>query len=343
MVIADDGDRVIPFRCKELHMTGTPYSAVGIDVSKAVLDAVRTSDGARRQVRNDEAGWAELIAWVREVPPEVIVLEATGRYEVGVVIALDEAGMTPVVMNPLAIRRFAQSLGKRAKNDRLDAMVLARYGERMKPAVRAIPAETARKLRDLLARHRQLTELLVMEKNHLKQATSVVRPTIVSTIAHLEEQLRVTDALLASVVASDPAWQARVDRLDTAPGVASYSATCLAVELSELGTLTTKQLAALTGTAPHDHDSGAFTGKRFIGGGRKAVRTTLYRIAVTAIRCNPLMHAHYAQLTARGKPTKVARIACARRMLGLLNAMMRDGLTWDELTINQPTPALALA
>lgn len=324
-------------------MTEPAYSAIGIDVSKAVLDAVRTVDGVHLRVRNDKAGWAELIAWVDEAPPDVIVLEATGKYEIGVVIALDDAGMTPVVMNPLSIRRFAQSLGKRAKNDRLDAMVLALYGERMKPLVRPIPEETARNLRALLARHRQLTELVVAERNRLKQADAVVRPSVTSTIAFLEEQLRSTDALLASVVASDPEWQARVDRLDTAPGIASYSATCLAVELSELGELTTKQLAALTGTAPHDHDSGRFKGKRFISGGRSVVRTTLYRIAVTAIRCNPLMHAHYAQLRARGKPVKVARIACARRMLGLLNAMVRDGLTWNELTITQTSKIGVLA
>lgn len=316
-------------------MTEPAYAAIGIDVSKAVLDAVRTVDGAHLRVSNDQTGWAELIAWMQEVSPDVIVLEATGNYEVGVVIALDEAGMTPVVMNPLSIRRFAQSLGKLAKNDRQDALVLALYGERMKPLVRPIPEETARNLRALLARHRQLTELVVAERNRLKQADAVVRPSVKSTIAFLEEQLQSTDALLASVVASDPEWQARVDQLDTAPGIASYSATCLAVELAELGELTTKQLAALTGIAPHDHDSGRFKGKRFISGGRKAVRTTLYRIAVTAIRCHPLMHAHYAQLRARGKPVKVARIACARRMLGLLNAMVRDGLTWQELTINQ--------
>jgi transposase len=285
-------------------------------------------------VGNDEAGWAELIAWLAADPPDVLVLEATGRYEIGVVVALDRAGMTPVVLNPLAVRRFAQSMGRRAKTDRLDAAILAEYGARLRPTPRPIPADIARNLRDLLARHRQLSDMLVMEKNRLKQATAVVRPSVKSTIAYLEQELAATDLLLASVVASDPEWQAKVDRLDTAPGIGPYLATCLAVELAELGTLTRKQAAALVGVAPYAQDSGRATGRRQISGGRKAVRTALYQGTVTAIRCHPLLRAQFQHLIAAGKPPQVARIACARRFLGLLNAMMREHLTWPELSVH---------
>ena len=308
---------------------------IGIDVSKAQLDLVSLPDRTHWQVSNDAAGWDQLCLEFATTPPSLIVLEASGRYELGVVVALDAAGLTPVVMNPLAIRRFAQSLGKRAKNDRLDAELLARYAEQVRPVPRPIPAQTARDLRELLARRQQLTEELVMEKNRLHQATALVRPSILRLLGVLEAELESIDQLLAAVVASDPAWQARVDQLDTVPGIAPLSATRLAVWLPELGQLTGRELAALAGVAPYDHDSGRVRGLRQIGAGRAPVRLTLYQVLLTTIRWEPTFQAHYAQLVARGKPRKVALVACMRRLLGLLNAMVRDGLTWTQTRVGQ--------
>lgn len=308
---------------------------LGIDVSKERLDLVSLPDRTHWQVPNEAVGWEQLCTELATAPPSLIVLEASGRYELGVVVALDAAGMTPVVMNPLAIRRFAQSMGKRAKNDRLDAELLARYAEQVRPVPRPIPAETARDLRDLLARRQQLTDELVMEKNRLHQATPLVRPSIERLLAVLEEELDGIDQLLAAVVASDPAWQARVDQLDTVPGIAPLSATRLAAWLPELGQLTGRELAALAGVAPADHDSGRVRGRRQIGAGRAPVRLTLYQIVLTMMVREPTMRAHYAQLVARGKPPKVALVACMRRLLGLLNAMVRDGLTWQQTSVGQ--------
>jgi transposase len=320
---------------EEQAMTTTPVRWLGIDVSKHQLDLLSFPDRTQWQVPNDAAGWTQLCTELAAQPPTLIVLEATGRYEVGVVVALDAAGMTPVVMNPLAIRRFAQSLGRRAKNDRLDAELLARYAEQMRPVPRPIPAQTARDLRELLARRQQLTEELVMEKNRLHQATALVRPSILRLLAVLEDELAGMDALLAAVVAGDPAWQQRVEQLDTVPGIAPLSATRLAVGLPELGQLTGRELAALAGVAPFTRESGRFRGARQIAGGRAPVRQTLYQVLITTIRCDPVFRAHYAQLRERGKPHKVALVACMRRLLGILNAMVREGLTWPQTAVGQ--------
>jgi transposase len=225
---------------------------VGIDVSKERLDLMSLPDRTRWQVTNDAAGWEALCSTLRTRPPELIVLEATGRYEVGVVIALADAGMIPVVMNPLTIRRFRQRLGRRAKTD-----------------------------------------------------------------------------------ASDPDWQQRVDPLDSVPGIAPLSAMRLAVGLPELGRVSAKALASLTGIAPFPQDSGLFRGTRQIAAGRGAVRRTLYQVTMTTKRCDPTFRAHYTQLRERGKPHKVALVACMRRLLGILNAMVRDGLQWHETLVGQ--------
>jgi transposase len=312
-----------------------PMRFVGIDVSKDRLDLVSLPERTRWQVTNDPAGWEEVCTILRIQPPELIVLEATGRYEVGVVIALSDAGLIPVVMNPLTIRRFAQSLGRRAKTDLLDAELLARYAEQVRPTPRPIPEATARTLRDLLARRRQLGDVLVMEKNRRQQAAPVVRPSIATMIATLDVQLEAIVALLASVFATDPDWQQRIDQLDSVPGIAPLSATRLAVGLPELGRVSAKELAALAGIAPFPHDSGVFRGTRQIVAGRGAVRRTLYQVTMTTKRCDPSFRAHYQQLRKRGKPHKVALVACMRRLLGILNAMVRDGLLWHETRVGQ--------
>lgn len=286
-----------------------PERFVGIDVAKGWLDVVVLPAGTATRVDNDPEGWATLCAQLQGLGPTLIVLEATGKYEVGVVVALDAVGLTPVVANPLATRRFAQSLGRRAKTDRGDAL--------------------------LLARHRQLTKMLVEEKNRRQQADPRLHPGIAGHIAWLEAARTAIDHQLASVVASDPDWQRRVTQLDTVPGIAPFTATAIAVGLPELGRVTAKQVAALAGVAPFAVESGVRRGQRHIGGGRRDVRQALYQAMTTMIRCDAVMGAHYQQLRAAGKAHKQAMIACVRRLLGILTAMIRDGLTWQETEVGQ--------
>lgn len=314
--------------------SGGPERFVGIDVAKGWLDGAELPGGATWRVANDEAGWAEVVARCGGVST-LVVIEATGKYELGVVTALDLAGLTPVVANPLATRRFAQSQGRRAKTDRIDAVMLARYGERMRPTPRPVPEATARQLAEVLARRRQLTKMLVEEKNRRAQASALVQPSIAATITWLEGQRTEVDRLLESLVAGDPVWQARVTTLATVPGIGLLTATIVAVGLPELGRCSAKHLAALVGVAPFAVDSGHFRGTRHIAGGRGIVRHALYEAVVSTIRCHPTFKAQYARLRGRGKAHKVAMVACLRRLLGVLTAMVRDGLTWPETLVAQ--------
>lgn len=308
---------------------------IGIDVANAWLDVAERPSGRTWRVPNDETGWTQVVAALQPPADVLIVLEASGGYEAGVVLALDAAGLTPVVANPVATRRFAQSLGRRATTDRLDAAMLAHYAERMQPTPRPVPEATARTLQELLARRRQLTKMLVEEKNRRQQASPVVRPGVEAHIAWLEAQRGEVDQLLASVVASDPDWQARVATLDSVPGIGPLTATVVAVGLPELGDGTAKQLAALVGVAPWAVERGQHRGQRHISGGRGAVRHALYEAMMTTVRWEPSFAAHYAQLRAAGKPHKLAMVACIRRLLGILAAMVRDGLTWQQTDVGQ--------
>jgi transposase len=314
-------------------MTTDVERFIGIDVAKDWLDVGERPGGAAWRVANDPDGWQAVVDHCRAAPPTVIVLEASGQYELGIVTSLDLAGFAPVVANPVATRRFAQSLGRRAKTDRIDALMLAQYGERMRPTPRPLPEATARELQDLLARHRQLTKMLVEETNRRHQASALVRPSITAHIAWLEQQRDEVDAMRASVVASDPAWQARVALLDTVPGIGELTATILAVELPELGAATGKELAALVGVAPFAQESGQQRGQRHISGGRHHLRHAFYEAVKSTVRWDPTFAAHLAHLLAQGNPRKVAVVACMRRLLGILAVMVRDGLTWRETKV----------
>lgn len=314
---------------------GKPERFLGIDVSKAWLDVAERPGGQSWRVANDENGWQQLVAELGGGRSVLVVVEASGGYEVGLVTALDLAGLPPVVANPVATRRFAQSLGRRAKTDRIDAAMLAQYGERMRPTPRPLPEAIARVLQELLARHRQLTKMLVEEKNRRHQASALLRPGVEAHIAWLEGQRAEVDRLLASAVASDPAWRERVEVLDSAPGIGFLTATLVAVGVPELGVCPAKQAAALVGVAPWAIESGQHRGQRRIGGGRSAVRHGLYVALTSTIRCDPTFAAHYARLRAAGKPHKLAMVACIRRLLGILTAMLRDGLTWSQTRVGQ--------
>jgi transposase len=318
----------------------------GIDVSKGWLDIFQLPEQTHWQVANDATGWATLVAQAAAADPAWIVLEASGHLEVGVAVALDAVGRTPVILNPLVSRRFAQSHGQLAKTDRVDAALLARFGVERQPAPRPLPAELARDLGALLAVREDLVTQRAAAKTRLQQARAVVRPHLKRQIADLTTQIDTVAAELATLVASDPAWAAKVAQLATVPGIGLLTATLLAVSLPELGQATAKQLAALVGVAPVADDSGRRQGRRSIRGGRRPVRKALYQAVFTAV-CNPwcrgsLLQRHYAQLTARGKPRKVALVACMRRLLGLLTAMVRTGCTWDQLQVHaRGQPAMA--
>lgn len=308
---------------------------IGIDVAKAQLDLVEVPTGRHWSVPNTAAGWAQLCATIPADSLAGIVVEATGPYHVGVTLALAATGVTPIVVNPLTLRRFAQSLGRRAKTDRLDAEILARYGAQVRPVARPVPAETARQLQELLSRHQQLTKMLTSEKNRRHDASAVLQPSLDAHIAHLTAQRQQIDALLAAIVASDPYWAGRVAQLQSVPGIGALTATTLAVGVPELGEATRQEVAALVGVAPYACDSGTMRGQRHIAGGRRVMRQALYQVLTSALRCNLVLATHYRRLRARHKPHKVAMVASMRRLLGLLTAMVRDGLRWEELRVVQ--------
>lgn len=305
---------------------------VGIDVAKATLDVqVRPSD-ERWSVTNDEAGIRTLVEQLRGIGPSQIVLEATGGYELAAVSALAAAALPVVVVNPRQVRDFAKATGRLAKTDRLDAAVLARFAEQVRPEARPLATADQQELDALLTRRRQLIEMLTAEKNRLGQVFvrggKHVRKSLKTHIAFLERELRMTDTDLGALVRRSPVWRERDELLQSAPGVGPVLSRTILAALPELGQLDRKAIAALVGVAPLNRDSGTMRGKRMIFGGRAPVRTALYMGTLTATRCNPVIRAFYQRLVAAGKPKKVALTACMRKLLIILNAMVRQGTRW---------------
>lgn len=304
---------------------------VGIDVSKAELE-VAIGDEAWT-VSNDEPGITTLLERLRTRPLELVVLEATGGHETRAVAALAEAGLPVVVANPRQVRDFGRATGQLAKTDRIDARVLALFAERVRPEVRSLPDEEAQELTALLARRRQLIEMMVAEKNRLKMAPKRVAKGIRQHIEWLKRQLKSVDSDLEHQIKESPVWRAKEDLLRTVPGVGPVVSRTLIGELPELGHLNRKQIAALAGVAPLNRDSGTLRGKRMVWGGRRSVRVALYMAALTASQRNPVIREFYERLRDRGKPPKVALTACMRKLLVILNAMVRDGAPWDPETL----------
>ena len=301
---------------------------VGLDVAKAGLDVALRPSGETWSVANDEAGIAELVARLRALRPSLIVAEATGGFERAAVAALAAAGLPVVVANPRQIRDFARATGQLAKTDRLDAAVLALFGERVRPTPRPLADEATQLLDALLTRRRQLLEMLVAEKNRLGFAPRPLHHGIRQHIRWLERQLDDVTKELAGQIERSPVWRAKDDLLQSLPGVGPIISATLLGELPELGTLSHKQIAKLVGLAPLARDSGTLRGKRMVWGGRASVRTALYLGALCARRWNPAVRTFYERLRAAGKPTKVALIACARKLLTILNAMVRNNTRW---------------
>jgi transposase len=301
---------------------------VGIDVAKRHLDLAVLPSGEHWRQEYTEAGLSAVVERLGLLQPTLILLEATGGLELLVVGALAAAGLPVVAINPRQARDFAKATGRLAKTDALDAAVLARCAAVLRPAVRPLPDAATRELAALLTRRRQLVEMLTAEKNRRCTAAGVVRAELDEHIRWLEQRLQHSDTNLAQRVKASPAWQSKADLLQSVPGVGPVLATTLLAELPELGTLDRKAIAALVGVAPLNRDSGTKRGQRAIWGGRAAVRAVLSLGAFVASRWNPVIKAFYERLRAAGKPPKVARAACMRKLLTILNSMLRDQTTW---------------
>ena len=310
-------------------MTAT-RTYVGIDVAKAKLDVASEPPGVTTTTPNTEAGIQALVPQVQALAPDRIVVEATGGYELPVVRALVEAALPVIVVNPRQVRDFAKATGQLAKTDTLDAQVLALFAARVQPPVRPQPTAATIALTALLARRRQVIEMLTAERHRLGKASADVRPGIQAHITWLTQQVTSLDDDLTTRIRQSPVWQEQVDLLQSVPGVGPVMSRTLVAQLPELGTLTRRQIAALVGVAPLNRDSGTFRGPRTCWGGRAPVRTALYMATLVATRCNPVIRHMYQDLCARGKKRKVALVACMRKLLTILNAMLKHRTYWQE-------------
>ncbi len=313
-------------------MTAAPCH-VGIDVAKGRLDVAARPSGERWSSTNDANGVAALVTRLHELQPALVVLEATGGYERPVVAALTAAGLAVAVVNPRQGRDFAKATGKLAKTDALDAHALAHFAEAVQPSPRPTPTEGAQVLAAILARRQQLVAMRTAEQNRLHTAAAAVRERIAVHIAWLEDELATIDAELARAVQDDPTWQESAALLRSVPGVGPVLATTLLAELPELGALTRHEVAALAGVAPLNRDSGTRRGKRAVWGGRAQLRAALYMGTLAAARFNPAIKAFYDRLCAAGKPKKVALVACMRKLLTILNAMLARRARWQPSAV----------
>jgi transposase len=303
---------------------------VGIDVSKDRLDVhVRPSDESFA-VRSDEAGIAALLARLAVLQPALMVLEATGGYEAAVAAALAHAGVPVAVVNPRQIRDFARATGQLAKSDTLDARVIARFAETVQPPVRPLATEQAQALAELVARRRQLVDMLAAETNRYRQVRNrALQKRINVHMTWLSRAIADLDDDIKRLIHSSPVWRETEDLLTSVPGIGDITAHALIADLPELGHLDRRRIAALVGIAPLNRESGRWRGRRTIGGGRPMVRRALYMATMVAIRYNPPIAAVYRRLTGTGRPKKVAIIAAMRKLVTILNAMLRDQRPWQ--------------
>ncbi len=314
----------------------------GIDVSKARLDVCLLPEGETFSVANDSEGIESLLQQLREVSPELllVVMEASGKYERPAAAAIAACGIAVAVVNPRQARDFAKAIGRLAKTDKIDAEILARFAGAVGPRPSVLPDEQARALQAILARRRQISEMIVAENNRLRMSPEPVDERIRAHIAYLlREDLASIDGDLDEAVEASTIWKENETLLRSEPGVGPVLARTLIAELPELpelGGLPHKRLSALLGVAPFNRDSGTLRGKREVWGGRAPVRAALYMGALVATRYNPAIREFYERLLAAGKPKKVALVACMRKLLCILNAMMRDDASWQSTHLLTP-------
>ena len=321
-----------------------PAAFVGIDVSKGHLDVAFRPGGEACRFANSEAGVAGLIARLRAAPPELVVLESTGGFERPVAVALTAAGLHARIVDPARARHFAGALGEHSKTDAIDARVLARFAEAVRPEARPLPDAEALELQALLDRRSQWIGMRTAERNRLHQGpTAAVRRGLADHVAYLDARVADVDEEIESRIRAHKDWGPRDEVLRSIPGVGAQTSRALIGHLPELGGLTGKQAAALAGLAPRARDGGAHTGERSIFGGRKEVRTALYMAALSASRYNPHLKAVYRRLREAGKKPKVALTAVARKLLTIANAMIRDMKHWtpNHAAENAKTPTPA--
>lgn len=304
---------------------------VGIDVAKKHLDIHVRPTGDSFTVSRDAAGLDDLLVRLAPRQLALVVLEATGGYENVVLATLGAAGLPVLAVNPRQIRDFARACGRLAKTDRLDAAIIALFAERIRPELRPPPDAATQALGEIAARRRQVVEMISAESLRRQQAASgKVQKRLDAHVAWLQRELTEIDADLDTTIRDSAVWSRNEGLLVSVPGVGKTVARTLLADLPELGTLDRRELAALVGVAPFNHDSGSHRGKRSIRGGRSSVRAMLYMASWVATRCNPVIKACYQRLLAAGKPRKVALVACMRKLLTILNAILRDRQPWQE-------------
>ena len=306
----------------------------GIDVSKDRLDMAIRPSGTVRTVAYDTAGIQDLVSELQLLEPSVVVLESTGGLELFLAGALAAASLPVVVVNPRQVRDFAKATGRLAKTDVLDAQVLAHFAEAVRPEVRPLPDPDTQELHSLTARRTQVMEMLVAEKNRLGRASRAVAPRIRAHIHWLEQELEDLDQGLQQTLRRSSVWREQDDLLRSVPGVGPQLSVALLSDLPELGKLGRRQIAALVGVAPMNRDSGTMRGRRTVSGGRARVRAVLYMGALVASRHNPVIRSFYLRLLAAGKPKKLALTACMRKLLTILNGMVKSGQRWNPQAIN---------
>ena len=301
---------------------------VGIDVSQSYLDVAVLPAGGKERVPYDEKHVSEFVTRLKTLSPVRIVLEATGGLETQLVIAAAEANLPVAIVNPRQIRDYARAIGRLAKTDSIDAETIARFAQDVRPAIRQLPDEQTRRLNALITRHRQLIQMITAETNRLGSVHPEFRSDVKAHIRWMERHLKNLDDDMQQAIHSSPLWCEKDQILQSTPGVGDNTSATILAELPELGTLNRQQIAALVGVAPFNRDSGTFRGKRMIWGGRSSVRKALYMAALSASRFNPVIKQFYQRLLCAGKLKKVALVACARKLLTILNAMIKTKRPW---------------
>jgi transposase len=313
------------------HPSPPERTFVGVDVAKDKLDVCGLPGGTCKTVKNDPKGHAKLIDWLLAPGDCLVVIEATGGYERPALIALQDAGIEVALVNPRQVRRFAEGIGQLAKTDTLDAAVLAQFAQMVNPPPAEKTSPKQRELGALVVRRRQLLETQVAEKNRLGQTSDVfVQKTMQRVLKMLARELQAVERRIAKLLESDDQWKAKIELLMSTPGIGPVTAATLVAELPELGKLNRQQLASLVGVAPFSKDSGKSAGKRHTRWGRREVRAALYMGALNARRCNPVIKAFAARLAAAGKSFKAIQVACIRKLLVILNTMVKSNTHWKN-------------